>query len=140
MAICLIKNILLNKKKKLYSNVEFTKIQSLTGGFPTCLNQSIGFNRAAYQFGDMIQSIIGHNRYDLIWPDRFHHTVQRIILIFRNCTLPVCDPGQVIVQVILKSSEKGSKYPMHTNENIAVGLFKEQMIKIIFEKDGAKRG
>ena len=29
---------------------------------------------------------------------------------------------------------------MHTNENIAVGLFKERMIKIILEKDGAKRG
>lgn len=43
-------------------------------------------------------------------------------------------------KVFIKSSEKGRKYPMHTNENIAVGLFKEQMIKIILEKDGAKRG
>lgn len=43
-------------------------------------------------------------------------------------------------EVAVKSSEKGSKYPMHTNENIAVGLFKEQMIKIILEKDSAKRG
>lgn len=37
-------------------------------------------------------------------------------------------------EVAVKSSEKGSKYPMHTNEKIAVGLFKEQMIKIILEK------
>lgn len=29
---------------------------------------------------------------------------------------------------------------MHTNENIAIGLLKEQMIKIILEKDRAKRG
>lgn len=28
---------------------------------------------------------------------------------------------------------------MHTNENIVVGLFKEQMIKLILEKDDAKR-
>ena len=43
-------------------------------------------------------------------------------------------------EVSEKSSKKGSKYPMHTNENIAIGLFKEQMIKIILEKDGSKRG
>lgn len=38
-----------------------------------------------------------------------------------------------------KSIKTGRKYPMHTNENIAVGLFKEQMIKIIIEKNDAKR-
>ena len=43
-------------------------------------------------------------------------------------------------EISVKSSDKGSKYPMHTNKNVAVGLFKEQMIKIILEKDGAKRG
>src|SRR5699024_7288149 len=59
---------------------------------------------ACYQFGDMIQSIISYIRYNLIWPDRFYHTVQRIILIFRNCALPVCDPDQIIIQVILVSN------------------------------------
>lgn len=29
---------------------------------------------------------------------------------------------------------------MHTNENIAIGLFKEQMIKLILEKDVERRG
>ena len=29
---------------------------------------------------------------------------------------------------------------MHTNENIAIGLFKEQMIKLILEKDAERRG
>ncbi len=37
-------------------------------------------------------------------------------------------------EVFVKSREKGSKYPMHTNENIAIGLFKEQMIKLTLEK------
>lgn len=43
-------------------------------------------------------------------------------------------------EVSAQNSEKVRKYPMHTNENIAVGLFKEQMIKIILEKDGVQRG
>lgn len=43
-------------------------------------------------------------------------------------------------EVSIKSGEKGSKYPMHTNENIAIGLFKEQMIKLILEKNATKRG
>lgn len=43
-------------------------------------------------------------------------------------------------EVSIKSDEKGSKYPMHTNENIAIGLFKEQMIKLILEKEAARRG
>ena len=29
---------------------------------------------------------------------------------------------------------------MHTNENIAIGLFKEQMIKLILEKNAVRRG
>ena len=29
---------------------------------------------------------------------------------------------------------------MHTNENIAIGLFKEQMIKLILEKNAVIRG
>ncbi len=29
---------------------------------------------------------------------------------------------------------------MHTNENIAIGLFKEQMVKLILEKDAERRG
>lgn len=43
-------------------------------------------------------------------------------------------------EVSVKSREKGCKYPMHTNENIAIGLFKEQMIKLILEKNAARRG
>lgn len=31
------------------------------------------------------------------------------------------------------------KYPMHTNENIAIGLFKESMIKIVLEELPKKR-
>lgn len=37
-------------------------------------------------------------------------------------------------KISVKGREKGSKYPMHTNENIVIGLFKEQMIKLIPEK------
>lgn len=43
-------------------------------------------------------------------------------------------------EVFVKGREKGSKYPMHTNENIAIGLFKEQMIKLILEKNAVIRG
>lgn len=35
--------------------------------------------------------------------------------------------------------EKGLKYPVRTNENIAIGLFKEQMIKIVLEKSPQTR-
>lgn len=38
-----------------------------------------------------------------------------------------------------KGRKNGNKYPMHTNENIAIGLFKESMIKIVLEKDPKKR-
>lgn len=43
-------------------------------------------------------------------------------------------------EVSVKGREKGSKYPMHTNENIAIGLFKEQMIRLILEKNDRRRG
>lgn len=35
--------------------------------------------------------------------------------------------------------ENGSKYPVHTNENIAIGLFKEAMLKIFLEPEEKKR-
>lgn len=35
--------------------------------------------------------------------------------------------------------ENGKKYPMHTNENMANGLFKEAMLKIILESEEKKR-
>ena len=43
-------------------------------------------------------------------------------------------------EVSVRGRKKGSKYPMHTNENIAIGLFKEQMIKLILEKNAVRRG
>lgn len=42
--------------------------------------------------------------------------------------------------VSVKGRAKGSKYPMHTNENIAIGLSKEQMIKLILETNDVRRG
>lgn len=35
--------------------------------------------------------------------------------------------------------ENGKKYPMHTNENAAIGLFKESMLKILLEPEERKR-
>lgn len=35
--------------------------------------------------------------------------------------------------------KNGNKYPMHTNENISIGLFKEAMLKIILEPEKKKR-
>ena len=35
--------------------------------------------------------------------------------------------------------KNGNKYPMHTNENIAIGLFKESMLKILLEQEEKKR-
>ena len=35
--------------------------------------------------------------------------------------------------------KNGNKYPMHTNENIAIGLFKESMLKILLEREEKKR-
>ena len=42
-------------------------------------------------------------------------------------------------KVSVKGREKKCRYPMRTNENIAIGLFKEQMIKLILEKDAERR-
>lgn len=53
-----------------------------------------------------------------------------------------------MIQDIRKSADKeaaitgkknGTKYPMHTNENLAIGLFKESMIKIVLEDNLQKR-
>ena len=53
-----------------------------------------------------------------------------------------------MIQDIRKSADEGAtsagrnnrnKYPMHTNENIAIGLFKESMIKILLESETTKR-
>lgn len=35
--------------------------------------------------------------------------------------------------------KNGSKYPMHTNENMAIGLFKEAMLKILLEPEEKRR-
>lgn len=35
--------------------------------------------------------------------------------------------------------KKGNKYLMHTNENMAIGLFKECMLKILLEPEEKKR-
>lgn len=35
--------------------------------------------------------------------------------------------------------QKGNKYLMHTNENMAIGLFKECMLKILLEPEEKKR-
>ena len=52
------------------------------------------------------------------------------------------------MQDIRKSADKkvakigkqnGNKHPMHTNENIAIGLFKESMISILLESEPQKR-
>lgn len=42
-------------------------------------------------------------------------------------------------EVVASGREKGKKYPMHTNENISIGLFKEAMLKIILESEEKKR-
>lgn len=42
-------------------------------------------------------------------------------------------------KVSVKGREKNCRYPMRTNENIAIGLFKEQMIKLILEKNAERR-
>lgn len=42
-------------------------------------------------------------------------------------------------EVQQKRYQKGNKYCMHTNENIAIGLFKEGMIKIIKEENPIKK-
>lgn len=40
---------------------------------------------------------------------------------------------------VVTGREKGSKYPLHTNENMAIGLFKEAMLKILLEPEEKKR-
>lgn len=42
-------------------------------------------------------------------------------------------------EVSKTSSSKGLKYPLRTNENIAIGLFKEQMIRIILEESSERQ-
>ncbi len=39
----------------------------------------------------------------------------------------------------LKGHHKKNKYPLHTNENIAIGLFKETMVKIFMEENPVKK-
>ncbi len=38
-----------------------------------------------------------------------------------------------------QDGENRNKYPMHTNENVAIGLFKETMLKILLEPEEKKR-
>ena len=40
---------------------------------------------------------------------------------------------------VVTGHENGSKYPVNTNENIAIGLFKEAMLKIFLEPEEKKR-
>ena len=42
-------------------------------------------------------------------------------------------------EAVLSGRKNGNKYPMHTNENIAIGLFKESMLKILLEQEEKKR-
>ena len=43
-------------------------------------------------------------------------------------------------EAAITGKRNGNKYPMHTNENLAIGLFKESMIKIVLEENLQKRG
>ena len=42
-------------------------------------------------------------------------------------------------EAVASGQKKGNKYPMHTNENIAIGLFKEAMLKLLLEQEEKKR-
>ena len=42
-------------------------------------------------------------------------------------------------EAVASGQKKGNKYPMHTNENIAIGLFKEAMLKLLLEQEDKKR-
>ena len=42
-------------------------------------------------------------------------------------------------EVRKSGNEKGLKYPVQANENIAIGLFKEQMIRIVLEESSQKQ-
>lgn len=36
-------------------------------------------------------------------------------------------------EVVASGQKNGNQYPMHTNENIAIGLFKEAMLKLLLD-------
>lgn len=38
-------------------------------------------------------------------------------------------------EAAITGKKKGNKYPMYTNENLAIGMFKESMIKIVLENN-----
>ena len=42
-------------------------------------------------------------------------------------------------EAVASGQKKGNKYPMHTNENIAIDLFKEAMLKLLLEQEDKKR-
>ena len=42
-------------------------------------------------------------------------------------------------EAAVRGRENGNKYPMHTNENMVIGLFKETMLKIILEPEEKRR-
>ena len=42
-------------------------------------------------------------------------------------------------EVAAAGRENGNKYPMHTNENMAIGLFKEAILKILLDPEEKKR-
>lgn len=42
-------------------------------------------------------------------------------------------------EAVVTGLENGSKYPMHTNENMAIGLFKEAMLKLFLEPEEKRR-
>ncbi len=42
-------------------------------------------------------------------------------------------------EAVASGQKKGNKYPMHTNENIAIGLFKEAMLRLLLEQEDKKR-
>jgi hypothetical protein len=43
-------------------------------------------------------------------------------------------------RVAKEAKKKGLKHEMRINENIAIGLFKEQFIKLIMEGDDSRKG
>ncbi|GEM_PF-6048414 len=43
-------------------------------------------------------------------------------------------------KIIEKAKEQGYKYPIRISENIAIGLLKEELIKIMLESSGKIRG
>ena len=49
------------------------------------------------------------------------------------------DMIEFVEDELLKSDEKKSKYHQHLNENMAIGLFAQDFIKILLEENGRKR-